>query len=66
MRPLVGCKIYGSLWWLPSICFHQGGTAMSFGHRFTGVGTIAIFLTVPAFDTHKSKPHLRLKVCLKS
>ena len=39
---------------------------MSFGHRFTGVGTIAIFLTVPAFDTHKSKPHLRLKVCLKS
>ena len=26
MRPLVGCMIHGSLWWLPSISYHQGGT----------------------------------------
>ena len=43
LRPLVGCTVRGSLWWLPFIGFHQGGTAM---YRKSVVLVVVVVLTV--------------------
>ena len=64
MRPLAGCKVYGSLWWLPSICYRQGGTAMNLNHRFIGTITTVILLSVPVIANLKSRLESRSKVSL--
>lgn len=54
MRPLAGNMIHGLSWWLPSICYHQGGTMKTFAYIVTSslvtlivVGIFVLLRTAP-------------------
>ena len=57
-------RLTGSLWWLPIICFHQGGTAMNLEYRIAARALLLYSSLSPVVDTLKSKLHPRSKVSL--
>ena len=63
--PLMDAKLNGSLWWLPFICFQQGGTAMDLRHRITAPALL-YSSPCPVVDNLKPKPETRSKLSLIS
>ena len=59
-------RLTGSLWWLPIICFHQGGTAMNLKYRITARTLLLYSSLSPVVDNLKSKSETRSKVSLYS
>ena len=57
-------RLTGSLWWLPIICFHQGGTAMNLRYRITARTLLLYSSLCPVVDKLKSKLHPRSKISL--
>ena len=62
--PCRDVKLTGSLWWLPIICFHQGGTAMNFEYRIIARALLLYSSLCPVVDNLKSRLHPRSKVSL--